>query len=226
MTLSEFLFPEEKRPLGPGSADAMVQKEIGRLHLSCATEDRDEEATYDGVLANNFGLRDKETVTSLSATCASWRMTELFRGKAVVPFEFATLEDIHGALYGDIYPSAGMVRTTEIAPYCMASFIEKEGERIVSGIQATKYLKLAGKEETASFLAHFLSDLSALHPFHQGNAEAFLCFSVRIGSYAGFSFDWDRTDKVTLLSRMERAVSGDIQPLLFSMRSMVQREST
>lgn len=198
------------------SADVMIQKEIERLGLVDATEGN----------GNYYGITDRGELDAMAARFASWRIVELLRTKSVPPFEFSTLMDINGLLFGDLFPTAGMLRLESDPPYCEPFFIEEEGEKTVRKIQATKYFKLLGIAEIPEKLAIFMGDLDALHPFDDGNEASILTFFHMVARYRGFSIDWESWDYRSFSEGLSLAISGNPQPLAASILSRIHSEST
>lgn len=150
---------------------------------------------------NLFGIIDISLLSHTVSFFSALRAAEILRRKAEVPFGFDTLMDLHGELFGDVDPYAGMLRTFSEGPYCAPDFIAQEGEAILRRIQADGYLR--GKE---ALLAGYLGDLLALHPFARGSRMAVHLLFEQMGRFASFQIDWRLLERQKLASCEDEAI--------------------
>ena len=118
-----------------------------------------------------------------------------------MPFTFDYLKAIHSHLFGDIYPSAGMIRTSQShkhREYCQPEYIQSAAGKLFDGLRQSHYLM--GIRDTDDFVPagsdRYGRDLrEAIHPKRPDwiLAEAglekpyFQVFSGKYGFLSGLS---------------------------------------
>ncbi len=106
-------------------------------------------------------------------------------------------EQLHGRLFGKVYPFAGQIRTVNITkqdssiPFCYADFIESEANRIFKDLEAENYLKNETKAEFVNNIAELAMDLNALHPFREGNGRTIRFYLQLLANNAGYLLDYN-----------------------------------
>ncbi len=106
-------------------------------------------------------------------------------------------EDYYKALHRDTYETlynwAGLYRTVDISKggslFCRAAYLEHEAKRIFRELEQEQYLKQAAGgivEKFAERLAHYQSELIALHPFYELNGRITRLFFDLIAVYNGY----------------------------------------
>lgn len=85
---------------------------------------------------------------------------------------------LHRDTYESLYEWAGLYRTVDMSKggslFCRAAYLEREADRIFRELGQEQYLKHAGngtKEKFSERLAHYQSELIALHPFYELNGR-------------------------------------------------------
>lgn len=80
--------------------------------------------------------------------------------------------------------------------FCRAAYLEQEARRIFRELEQEQYLKKAADWTTESFaerLAHYQSELIALHPFYELNGRITRLFFDLIAVYNGYEpIDYSR----------------------------------
>lgn len=181
------------------NADSCIDDYIGRHQLDTGYQVRG--AMEEG--ENLFGITDPAFLRHTSAYFSALRAAEIFWRKAEAPFGFDTLQDLHGELFGDIDPFAGMLRTYPEGIYCAPGLIESQGEEILFRLQTDGYL--GGKE---AMLPGYLGDLLALHPFARGNRMAVHLLFEQMGRFRHWQVDWSVLDLQAMASCEDEAVMG------------------
>ncbi len=179
---------------GRHRADGYIDAYISRHGL---------ESEYSGDESNLFGIRDDSFLMHTVHYFSSLRAAEILGRKAIPPFGFGELGDIHGELFGDIYPFAGVLRTSDYGFSCKPSLINMQGEAVFSSIQANRYLR-----ERTHLLPKYLGDLSVLRPFEHGNHMAIHLLFEQMGRFAGWRIDWSRLDWQKVASFEQMAAMG------------------
>ena len=130
------------------------------------------------VLENKLGITDSEQLHEAEEDVFSDTAADILNedlSDAILDFNF--FKQLHGRLFGKVYPFAGQIRTVNITkqdssiPFCYADFIEPEANRIFQDLEVKNYLKNETKAEFVDNIAELAMDLNALHPFREGNGR-------------------------------------------------------
>jgi cell filamentation protein len=65
----------------------------------------------------------------------------------------------------------------------------------------------------ASRLAHYLSEINAIHAFREGNGRVQRLFISQVAEHAGYSLDFSALDQAALYPVMQASFLGNEQPL-------------
>ena len=84
---------------------------------------------------------------------------------------------------------------------------------IFSALAAEKYLVNLEPKVCASRLAHYLSEINAIHPFREGNGRVQRLFISQLAEHAGYSLDYSSLDQAVLYPVMQASFLGNEQPL-------------
>ena len=84
---------------------------------------------------------------------------------------------------------------------------------IFSTLAAEKYLVNLEPKVCASRLAHYLSEINAIHPFREGNGRVQRLFISQLAEHAGYSLDYSSLDQAVLYPVMQASFLGNEQPL-------------
>ena len=100
---------------------------------------------------------------------------------------------LHHDTYASLYEWAGLYRTVDMSKggslFCRAAYLEQEASRIFRELEQDQYLKQAADwpaEKFAERLAHYQSELIALHPFYELNGRITRLFFDLIAVYNGY----------------------------------------
>lgn len=95
-----------------------------------------------------------------------------------VHFDEHYFKALHRDTYESLYEWAGLYRTVDMSKggslFCRAAYLEQEARRIFRELEQEQYLKQAAnltEEKFAERLAHYQSELIALHPFYELNGR-------------------------------------------------------
>ena len=100
------------------------------------------------VLENKLGITDSEQLREAEEDVFSDTAADILNedlSDAILDFNF--FKQLHGRLFGKVYPFAGQIRTVNITkqdssiPFCYADFIEPEANRIFQDLEVKNYLK-------------------------------------------------------------------------------------
>lgn len=101
---------------------------------------------------------------------------------------------LHRDTYESLYEWAGLYRTVDMRKggslFCRAAYLDQESRRIFRELEQEQYLKQAADlaaEKFAERLAHYQSELIALHPFYELNGRITRLFFDLIAVHNGYA---------------------------------------
>lgn len=169
------------------------------------------------VLRNKANLTDQAALDAFEADITAARLLQLSQQPLDGTLDLAHLLRIHHAIFQDVYDWAGQLRTVDISrgtsrfanvrqivPYAQAMFTKLASEQ---------WLQKCGREDFAKRLAHYLSEINALHPFREGNGRAQRAFASQLAMRAGYALDYTGLTQETMYPVMATAFAGNEQPL-------------
>ncbi|MDR2682190.1 MAG: Fic family protein [Holosporaceae bacterium] len=118
---------------------------------------------------------------------------------------FAGLQQIHKALFSDIYDFAGKIRNVNLA---------KGNFRFAPLIYLTQSLKAIDKMPQATFdqIIEKYVEMNIAHPFREGNGRATrIWLDLILKRELRKVVDWGKVDKSDYLLAMERSVIKDVE---------------
>ncbi len=187
----------------------------------------DERGRYPGTrcIVNYFNIKDRQKLKRVEMYFSSVRICELFLNPMDDVFSFDYLKMLHQKMFGDIYPSAGMLRTAKVSKkteFCQPEFISRQASDIFGRLAGSKYLKgLDDMDDFINELAYFMGEMEALHPFMDGNGRTSRFFFDRLSRNAGYELIWPAVDADRFLEANIAAIDGDYQPLVDVLEEIV-----
>ncbi len=133
-----------------------------------------------GVLINHFGLHDAERLAQIETDLAVATMAGLMVRVLPGNYDLAHLRDFHRQLFGQVYPWAGEIRTIAIAKtdlFCLPQHIEAYSAEVFASLSKEANLRGLSRELFVARLAHYFSEVNAIHPFREGNGRTQRTFS-------------------------------------------------
>jgi cell filamentation protein len=110
-----------------------------------------------------------------------------------VCFNEEYFKSLHRDTYESLYEWAGLYRSVDMSKggslFCRAAYLEQEARRIFHELEQEQYLQPAANgtvEKFAERLAHYQSELIALHPFFELNGRITRLFFDLIAVYNGY----------------------------------------
>ena len=214
---------------GDLSADIAVSSYIRSEHLDTGAEESpaDEMSRYPGTrcLVNYFGIKDKPSLRRVDKMISSLRTAELLHAPIDMPFTFDYLKAIHSHLFGDIYPSAGMIRrslSSKHTEFCQPEYIESQAGILFSKLRDDHYLsRIDDVDDFVNELAYYMGEMEALHPFMDGNGRATRFFFNSLALAAGYEIGWGSADPDHFLEANVAALDGDYQALMDVLEEIV-----
>ena len=169
------------------------------------------------VLKNKAGITDQDQLDEYEGDFTAIRLLELTQNPVEGSFDLAHLCKIHQYLFQDVYEWAGEVRSVDIirgeSRFCNVRHIQSYSNTVFSAIAAEKYLVNLEPKVFANRLAHYLSEINAIHPFSEGNGRVQLLFISQLAEHAGYSLDYSALDQAELYPVMQESFLGNEQPL-------------
>lgn len=206
---------------GDAKADSVVASYIRTEGLESADlAGIDEMSRYPGTrcIVNYFGIKDRPELKRIDKHISSIRTAELLLSPPDMPFNFDYLKAVHSQLFGDIYPSSGMIRRSvrnKHSEFCQPEFIESSAETLFSKLRDESYLRNIGDiDEYINALAYYMGEMEALHPFMDGNGRATRYFFHMLSLNAGYEIGWGSADPDHFLEANVAALDGDYQALI------------
>jgi cell filamentation protein len=169
------------------------------------------------VLKNKAGITDQDQLDEYEGDFTAIRLLELTQNPVEGSFDLAHLCKIHQYLFQDVYDWAGEVRTVDIirgdSRFCNVRHIQSYSNTVFSALAAEKYLVNLEPKVFAHRLAHYLSEINAIHPFREGNGRVQRLFISQLAEHAGYYLDYSALDQAELYPVMQESFLGNEQPL-------------
>ena len=181
--------------------------------------DADDTYCYPGtdVLRNKAEITNAEDLDAYEGELSTLRSIEILENPVAGQFNLAHLQRIHLALFQDIYDWAGEIRTVDISRgnsrFANVRFIEAAANDIFNKLARENWLKGLDADALSKRLAHYLSEINALHPFREGNGRVQRIFISQLSQSAGYQLDYSDPEQEQIYRAMELAFNGDESPL-------------
>jgi cell filamentation protein len=151
------------------------------------------------VLKNLLGIKDAEILERAEADVTAFRLADVDRKTAGMPFDLSRLCAIHKYIFDDIFDWAGEIRTVPIVKgervlggdtvrYSPPSEIETDCTRVLKELNATDW-RFLGVHETAETFARLVASLWQCHPFREGNTRTVVTFATQFAEEHAFRMD-------------------------------------
>jgi cell filamentation protein len=177
--------------------------------------DADDTYYYPGtnVLRNKAEITNAEDLDAYEGELSTLRSIEILENPVAGQFDLAHLQRIHLALFQDVYDWAGKIRTVDISRgnsrFANVRFIESAANDIFNKLARENWLKGLDAEALSKRLAHYLSEINALHPFREGNGRVQRIFISQLSQSAGYQLDYSDLEQEQIYQAMELAFNGD-----------------
>jgi cell filamentation protein len=147
-----------------------------------------------GIPKNRVGIEMPDLLHEVEGTLLQQAYTRfIIELDPSVRFDEDYFQALHRDTYESLYEWAGMYRTVDMSKggslFCRAAYLEQETRRIFRELEREQYLKQAADwtvEKFADRLAHYQSELIALHPFYELNGRITRLFFDLIAVYNGY----------------------------------------
>ena len=183
----------------------------------------DDKYTYPGsggVLVNSKGIRDASRLDAALNDYASAAMAELRVEPWPAQPDYEYLRHIHFQMFKRIVPRiAGRLRDVNVQAvgtgiaYARPEYIHDSLALLFNQLDQEDYLTGLDAPTFVSRLADRWGDLTAIHPFRDGNTRSQSFYVTILAKRAGHPIDWRRIDVDTLRMLRLRAVASSSSPL-------------
>ncbi|MDY0208146.1 MAG: Fic family protein [Pseudomonas sp.] len=166
-----------------------------------------------------MNIQNTELLNQAEQEVVSINLAELILEPITGKFDLAHLSAIHKALFADIYPWAGQVRTTEISkggqlflPY---QLIEKVASEIFSELHDESLLANLTEQNFVCRAAYYLGRINTMHAFREGNGRTQRLFLDQLVALHGYAFEWSAVsgEQMAQACLAARQKEPDFQPL-------------
>ena len=177
--------------------------------------DADDTYCYPGtdVLRNKAEITNAEDLEAYEGELSTLRSIEILENPIAGQFDLAHLQRIHLALFQDVYDWSGKIRAVDISRgnsrFANVRFIESAANDIFNKLARENWLRGLDADTLSKRLAHYLSEINALHPFREGNGRVQRIFISQLSQSAGYQLDYSDLEQEQIYRAMELAFNGD-----------------
>lgn len=154
------------------------------------------------VLINKLDIRDNELLFETERNLTGFNMLHIKNEPVKGSFDLKHLQNIHKAIFSDIFEWAGKLRTVDIAKgnqFCLCQHLEAYADSVFGKLKAEEYLTGKTLHEMPACLTYYLSEINVLHPFREGNGRTQRLFIEYLARYAGFHIDFSKVDSKEMI---------------------------
>lgn len=148
-----------------------------------------------GVLINQFGLQDTQSLNEIEADVSALGVAELMEANIPQTFDTQTLRYIHRVIFSSVYPWAGEFRKVDIAKrdtqFLPNGEIQAALDELFAQAKQSQFFTGLPKEDFARIAAEFLLRLNQIHPFREGNGRTQRTLMSWMAMNAGYDMKWD-----------------------------------
>jgi cell filamentation protein len=177
------------------------------------------------VLKNKAGITDQNLLDEFEGDFTTLRIIELSEQAIDGDFDLDHLCKIHAHIFQDVYDWAGMVRTVDIvrgdSRFCNARLIASYANKVFTTLKDENHLRRLGASPISQRLAHYLSEINAIHPFREGNGRVQRLFIAQLAEQAGFALDYSALNQADVYPIMQASFTGDERPLAVLILSII-----
>jgi len=178
----------------------------------------DDKYTYPGsggVLINSKGIRDQARLDQAMNDYASAAMADLSTEPIPDRLDAGYLRSIHERMFERIAPNiAGRIRDVNVQAtgtgiaYARPEFIESSMSDLFRKLDREDYLTGLDARTFADRLADRWGELSAIHPYRDGNTRTQSFYVTTLAERAGHPIDWQRVNVDELRAHRLNAIVG------------------
>lgn len=177
------------------------------------TYDNQSKHCYKGtdVLVNNFNITDQYILDKVDADITRKNIAVLNMRPIKGNFDLKHLQNIHLAIFKDLYPFAGKIRDEIISKgttFALPQYINSCSNELFKELKRENYLLNKNIDEIPNRLAYYMAEINAIHPFREGNGRSNREFIRTLGIKCGFYIDWSSLSEDELLRASIRSMKN------------------
>lgn len=184
--------------------------------------DSDPYALANGVLKNNFDLKDFASLNEIEADIAGIEIQAILQQVPPTEFNTAQLRHLHTLIFHQVYPWAGELRKVDVAKGHTHFMPHQEMGAALAAIfldlAERDFLKTATADVFCQVIGAFLVRLNFIHPFREGNGRVQRLLVSQIASNAGFFLDWQSVGNDAMKQACIEGISGNTRPMVRLLR--------
>lgn len=169
------------------------------------------------VLQNKLNIRGRDELKQAEEEITVLKQYMLIESPIKGRFTKTQLMNIHRFLFEDIYPFAGHIRREQISKgdtmFFPPHMINQELDKVFSKLHNDDMLHETDRKRQVKHLSYIMSELNIIHPFREGNGRSIRELIRCLALHYGFSLDWSRVDRDTML---DAAVKSVVDSMAFS----------
>lgn len=162
------------------------------------------------VLQNKLNIRGRDELKQAEEEITVLKQYMLMESPIKGRFTKTQLMNIHRFLFEDIYPFAGHIRREQISKgdtmFFPPHLINQELDKVFSKLHNDDMLHETDRKRQVKHLSYIMSELNIIHPFREGNGRSIRELIRCLALHYGFSLDWSRVDRDTMLYAAVRSV--------------------
>lgn len=162
------------------------------------------------VLKNKLNIRGRDELKQAEEEITVLKQYMLMESPIKGRFTKTQLMNIHRFLFEDIYPFAGHIRREQISKgdtmFFPPHLINQELDKVFSKLHNDNMLHETDRKRQVKHLSYIMSELNIIHPFREGNGRSIRELIRCLALHYGFSLDWSRVDRDTMLYAAVRSV--------------------
>lgn len=162
------------------------------------------------VLKNKLNIRDRDELKQAEEEITALKQYMLMESPIKGRFTKTHLMNIHRFLFEDIYPFAGHIRREQISKgdtmFFPPHLIGQELDKVFAKLHGDKMLYETDRKRQIEHLSYIMSELNIIHPFREGNGRSIRELIRCMALYYGFSLDWSRVDRDTMIDAAVKSV--------------------
>lgn len=193
---------------------------------SVSEDDKYTYAGSGGVLINSRNIRDQAGLDEAMNGYASVAMAALRAEPIPDRLDADYLQAIHERMFHRLVPGiAGRIRDVDVQatgtgiPYCRPDYIEANLSTLFHKLEREDYLTGLDADTFTERLADRWGELSAIHPYRDGNTRSQSAYITALAERAAHPIDWQSIDVDTLRIHRLQAVAGNDRPLAAYLRN-------
>jgi len=181
------------------------------------------------VLKNKLGITDIHIFEAAEREITAAAIPRvIFRSP---PFDLSHFQDIHRALFSDLYKWAGEIRDVNITksstPFCFSDHIESEAGKLFKKLHKERNLNNVNFSHFVKRFSWYYCEFNMIHPFREGNGRVQRLFFEYLASINGYLLDWRDVSKEEWIQanidgvfigndKLEAIFTRILQPIIFT----------